>query len=59
MNEVLTTSEAAKYLGMSDAWMARQRWLGPGYGPRYIKIGRAVRYDRSDLDAFKQKSSVG
>ena len=48
---LLTTKEAAKYLGVSKAFLARDRWAGARIP--FIKVGsRAVRYRLSDLDAF-------
>ena len=46
----LTTDEAADYVAMSEPWLRLQRRLGRG--PAYLKIGGAVRYLRSDLDAW-------
>lgn len=37
----------AKYLGKSVAWCERARWEGTG--PRYIKLGRHVRYRAEDV----------
>ena len=49
----LRTSEAAAYLGVQPATMEQWRWNGRG--PRFAKIGRCVRYRRSDLDAFLEQ----
>lgn len=52
-------ADAAKYLGMSISWLAKAAVSGGG--PRFVKIGRAVRYRRSDLDdhlAAKIRSST-
>jgi predicted DNA-binding transcriptional regulator AlpA len=37
----------AKYLSKSVAWCERARWEGTG--PRYIKLGRHVRYRVEDV----------
>lgn len=52
MNErLLTTKEAAKYLGLSKAFLERDRWAGAKIP--FIKVGsRAVRYRMADLEAF-------
>ena len=48
----LTTREAAALLRKSPiTW---QVWRTTGYGPRYLKIGRTVRYLLSDLQEFEQ-----
>ena len=48
---LLTTQEAANYLGVSKAFLERDRWAGARI--QFIKVGsRAVRYRRADLDAY-------
>jgi predicted DNA-binding transcriptional regulator AlpA len=42
---LLTASQTGKLLGVSDSWLAKARLRGDG--PRYVKIGRSVRYPRS------------
>lgn len=50
---LLTTREAARYLGLSKAFLERDRWAGAKVP--FIKIGsRAVRYRTQDLDAYIQ-----
>lgn len=46
----LKTPEAAELLNVSIAWLERQRWLGTG--PKYIKIGRSVRYPDAELAKY-------
>lgn len=51
MNELLSTTLAAKYLSVSNAFLERDRWAGARIP--FIKIGsRAVRYRLSDLNAY-------
>jgi predicted DNA-binding transcriptional regulator AlpA len=47
MNRLLTTSEAADLLQMSISFLMKARLRGDG--PRYRKVGRAVRYLEADL----------
>jgi len=50
-NQLLTTEQAARYLGVSKAFLERDRWAGAQIP--FVRVGRrAVRYRRSDLDAF-------
>lgn len=49
---VLTTPEAAAYLGLQPATLEQWRWSGKG--PRFCKIGRCCRYRKEDLDAFME-----
>ena len=46
----LRTPEAAAYLNVQSSTLEQWRWNGRG--PRFSKLGRAVRYRQSDLDAF-------
>lgn len=50
-SQILNTAQAAQYLGVSKAFLERDRWAGAKVP--FIKVGsRAVRYRRADLDAF-------
>jgi hypothetical protein len=42
--------EAARRLGTSVRTLQKWRWNGNG--PKFIRLGRAVRYDPADLSAF-------
>ena len=51
MDKLLTTKEAARFLGMSEAFLERDRWAGAEVP--FVRIGsRAVRYKLSDLELF-------
>ena len=47
---LLCPLEVAKLLGVSLSWLAKSRLSGRG--PRFIKIGQAVRYARSAVREF-------
>lgn len=50
-NPLLTTKQAAQILGVSIAFLERDRWAGARVP--FVKIGsRAVRYRNSDLLAY-------
>ncbi len=50
-NVLLTTKEAAQYLGMSKAFLERDRWAGARIP--FVKLGaRAVRYRQADLESY-------
>jgi len=50
-NKLLTTKEAAHFLGMSESFLERDRWAGAQIP--FIRVGaRAVRYEPSTLEAF-------
>lgn len=48
--ELMNEIDAASYLGLSRRTL--QQWRVSGRGPSFRKLGAAVRYSRSDLDAF-------
>jgi len=51
---LLCTKEAARYLGVSKAFLERDRWAGARIP--FIKVGsRAVRYRHADLDAYIER----
>lgn len=46
---------AGIYIGGADRPVSArtlQRWRFVGIGPKFLKLGRMVRYRRSDLDAY-------
>ncbi len=52
----LTERQAAHYIGMSQSFLRQDRMNGIREnrtpGPKFLKIGRSVRYLREDLDAW-------
>ena len=58
----LTDPEASKYIGMSVSFLRQSRMNGDRHnrtpGPIYIKIGRAVRYLKEDLDTWLDEHRV-
>ena len=49
--------EAAEYLGLSEATLAKKRSCGGG--PPYRKLGRAVRYSPDDLRRWTDERMRG
>ena len=52
MNE----KEAAVYLGMSVKWLQQCRCYGRG--PKFMRMGRSIRYDPDALDQYKASRTV-
>lgn len=52
MAHSLPSKQAAEYIGMSESWLRKSRLEGNTDAPPYLKIGKAVRYLTSDLDAW-------
>jgi len=50
INKLLNTAEAAAILHMSKAWVIKTRWAGGG--PRFLKLGKSVRYNPVDLSDY-------
>ncbi len=47
---VMTTRQAASYVGLSVSTL--NKWRCYGFGPKYLKLGRAVRYRQEELDRY-------
>jgi predicted DNA-binding transcriptional regulator AlpA len=59
IDPLLHPAHVARLLAVSPSWLAKSRLNGTG--PRFIKIGRAVRYARSALREYvlsRQRSST-
>ena len=51
--QLLNTQQAAEFLGVSIAFLERDRWAGARVP--FIKVGsRAVRYQQDDLERYVQ-----
>lgn len=48
------TTGAAQYLGCSKKWLELKRLTGGG--PRFFRLGRAVRYRLADLQAYVEEN---
>jgi predicted DNA-binding transcriptional regulator AlpA len=64
--QLMTIQDVAEYLKVSRAtlysWRCKNENTGPTRGPRSIKLGRHVRYRRSDVDVWlqeKEETDVG
>jgi excisionase family DNA binding protein len=49
-DHTLRTDEAARYVGLAKPTLEKLRWRGAG--PRFLRLGRAVRYLKPDLDTW-------
>jgi len=50
LDPLLHPVQVAKLLGVSLSWLAKSRMNGTG--PRFVKIGRAVRYAMSAVQEY-------
>jgi predicted DNA-binding transcriptional regulator AlpA len=51
-DELLDTIDVAHIYGVTPECI--RRWRMTGAGPRFVRLGRAVRYRREAVDAFLQ-----
>ena len=56
-NETLTPTDAASRIGLAPSTLAKMRCWGGG--PAFLKLGRAVRYLRSDCITWRDARRVG
>ena len=56
-SNLLNVKEAAKYLD-TVTYRTLDRWRSQGIGPKFVKIGRHIRYKIADLEEFIEESTV-
>ena len=56
MMELLTEGEVAAVLQCTKS--ALRRWRREGRGPRYVRVGRLIRYRQPDLELFIEENAV-
>jgi excisionase family DNA binding protein len=57
ISDLLTRNQAAEYLGVSPNTLAV--WASTGRYPLpFVRVGRSVRYRRSDLEKFLESRTV-
>ena len=54
MAHLLTEQVASALLGLSVRTL--QKWRLQGNGPRFLKLGSAVRYDPDDLEEYMERA---
>ncbi len=55
--ELFTVAEAARWLKLSESYLNKARLTGGG--PRFVRLGRAIRYREKDLDEWVQSQAAG
>ena len=53
--ELMTVPDVKEHTHLSQATLAR--WRAEGIGPRFIRIGRSVRYRRDDVLAWIESAA--
>jgi len=58
----MSEAQAAHYINMSRSYLRQDRMNGIRHnrtpGPRYVRIGRRIRYLKDDLDAWLEAHAV-
>ena len=49
-DELFDTQAVASYTGLSPVTL--RKWRMTGAGPRFVRLGRAVRYRKAAIDTF-------
>ena len=57
IDPLLQPAEVVKLFKVSPSWLAKSRWNGTG--PRFVKIGRAVRYAESAVREYIKSRQRG
>jgi predicted DNA-binding transcriptional regulator AlpA len=58
LNPLLTTEEAAEYVGWSKHTLIYWRRHEPDCGPPWVRIGRRVFYRLTDIDAWADEQGI-
>ncbi len=56
LNDLLTTEQVSAITGLSEETLAQ--WRSRKRGIAYLKIGRAVRYDPAEVQAYLERCRV-
>jgi hypothetical protein len=54
--DLMRPAAASQYVDTSERTLEQWRYLGRG--PAYVKVGKAVRYRKADLDAWIARQTV-
>lgn len=54
--EVMDEFALADFLGLTVATLRKWRWLRSG--PKFVKVGRLIRYRKTDIDAWLDQQTV-
>lgn len=58
INKLLSPKQTAEILCLKETTLAQFRWRGDKRLP-WVKLGTAIRYKSSDIEAFIERSTVG
>jgi hypothetical protein len=55
-SDLVNEKQAAEYLGIKPATL--RAWRNQSIGPRYLKIGKCVKYSINDLQSYVKEQTV-
>lgn len=55
-DEFLTTNQVAAHLGFASVTL--EKWRNARMGPPFLRLGRAIRYRRADLEQWLASQTV-
>ena len=53
---VMTEPETAEHIGISLSGL--RKWRNDGRGPAYVRLGRLIRYRRTDIEEWLEKRMI-
>lgn len=56
-DKLISATKAADILGLKESTLAQYRWRGDKRLP-WVKLGKSIRYKKSDIEAFIERSTV-
>lgn len=56
-SELFTVSEAARWAKVSESFLNKARLTGGG--PKFVRLGRAIRYRVEDLESWAAEGAAG
>ncbi len=56
--KLLTAEKAGEILGVTTKSLANSRYTGTGLQVPYIKMGKIIRYKKSELEAYIDKNTI-
>lgn len=56
-SELFTVSEAARWAKVSESFLNKARLTGGG--PKFVRLGRSIRYRLEDLEAWAAQGAAG
>jgi predicted DNA-binding transcriptional regulator AlpA len=53
----ISTAQLSAWIGVSSITL--NQWRARGQGPAFVRMGRTIRYDRRDVEAWLASQKIG